>query len=62
MWRWAVVLQLLFDSVEQFHYHVLLTFREVQGLTLVVVEERIVVDATSQLSAIEQIGVEQQST
>ena len=40
------VLQFLFDSVEQFHHHMLLTLREVQGLALVVVEECVVVDAT----------------
>ena len=55
------VLQLLFDSVEQFYHHVLLTFREVQGLALVVVEERVVVDAAGELCAVEQIGMEQQS-
>ena len=53
------VLQLLFDSVEQFHYHVLLALREVQGLALVVVEERVVVDAAGELRAVEQVGMEQ---
>ena len=55
------VLQFLFDSVEQFYYHVLLALREVQGLALVVFEERVVVDAAGELRAVEQIWVEQQS-
>ena len=39
------MLQLLLYPIKQFHHHTLLSLREVQGLALVVVEERVVVDA-----------------
>ena len=55
------VLQLLLDAVEQVADDALLTLREVQGLALVVVEERIVVDALGQRCAVDQIRMEQQS-
>ena len=55
------MLQLLLDAVEQVADDALLTLREVQGLALVVVEERVVIDAASQLRAEEQVRMEQQS-
>ena len=55
------VLQLLLDAVQQVADDALLTLREVQGLALVVVEERVVVDALGQRRAIDQVRMEQQS-